>query len=112
MRISIANDFSPFPGGRYPEDGPKSGEEFRNKVLLPALKRAEQKGECVTVSLDNLATGLSPSFLYEAFAGLVRKGDYSPTRLRDLMQIESENRIHNPFHIDLIWRYVDEAGGK
>ena len=110
MRISIADDFSPYPGGRVRADGPKSGEAFRDEVLLPALKRAEQKGDSVTVSLDGVATGLGPSFLEEAFGGLVRKGPYSPARLRELMRIEANNPVHRPFYVDRIWRCVDGGG--
>ena len=110
MKISIARDFSPSPGGRYTTDGPKSGEAFRDTILLPALKHAERKGDSVTVSLDGIPNGPGPSFLDEAFGGLVRNSDYSPARLRELMHVEASNPIHNPFHIELIWRYVDEAG--
>ena len=111
MKISIAHDFSPYPGGRFPADGPKSGEAFRNEILLPALKRAERKGDSVTVSLDGVQSP-GPTFWEEAFGGLVRECGYPPARLRKLMRIVSDSPIHNPFHLNLIWRYVDEAAGR
>ena len=38
--IKIATDFSRIPGARYPEEGDYSGQEFRQNVLHPALKKA------------------------------------------------------------------------
>lgn len=67
--INIPKDFSRYPAGRYKADGPFSGEGFRNKFLLPPLRR----GEAVTVELDG-ARGYGSSFLEEAFGGLVRSG--------------------------------------
>ena len=93
-------------------DGPNSGEAFRDDILLPALKRADQKGDLVAVSLDDVVTGLGPSFLEEAFGGLVREGPYSPDRLRQLMRIEANSPVHKPFYVDRIWRCVDGTFGK
>lgn len=69
VMISIASDFSRFPGGRYVTDGPHSGEKFRDNVLIPAFS----KNEKVSVNLDG-TRGYGSSFLEEAFGGLVRKG--------------------------------------
>jgi hypothetical protein len=55
-------------GGRYRKDGPHSGEQFREDVLIPALKRADR----VNILLDSIA-GYSPSFFEEAFGGVVRE---------------------------------------
>lgn len=67
--ISIAKDFSVFPGGRVPEDGPFSGQEFRDKFLLPIFSGTEK----VEIDFDNVR-GYGSSFLEEAFGGLLRKG--------------------------------------
>jgi len=69
--IDIARDFSRTPGGRYRREGRFSGEEFREDVLEPAVRRLE-KGETLEVNLDS-PRGLSSSFLDEAFGGLVEK---------------------------------------
>jgi len=61
-------DFSEFPGGRYREDGPKSGQEYREDVLMPTLK---EHGK-ITVDLSGVFT-VAPSFLDEAFGGLARE---------------------------------------
>ncbi len=64
--INIANDFSKFPGGRRKADGPYSGEEFRDTLLIPALKDYDY----VEVQLDGVV-GYPASFLEEAFGGAV-----------------------------------------
>lgn len=66
--IKVASDFSRTPGGRYLSDGPASGEQFRNEVLLPALAQHSR----VTIDLDG-ARGYPSSFLEEAFGGAVRE---------------------------------------
>ncbi|UZE14767.1 STAS-like domain-containing protein [Pseudomonas sp. B21-053] len=67
--ISLARDFTKFPAGRFKDDGPYSGELFREKYLEPALASDEP----VVVELDG-ARGYGSSFLEEAFGGLVRLG--------------------------------------
>ena len=67
--IRIAEEFSEFPGGRYPEDGDGNGTDFREKYLVPAIRA----GEPVDVILDG-TRGYPSSFLEEAFGGLVRQG--------------------------------------
>lgn len=71
--ISIAKDFSRAPGIRYRKNGPYSGEEFRETVLVPAFSKAREQGEVLTIILDGVA-GYGSSFLEEAFGGLVRTG--------------------------------------
>ena len=68
--INVANDFSRYPAGRYVTDGPYSGEKFRERILLPALKESPQK---LIIEFDG-ARGYGSSFLEEAFGGLVRAG--------------------------------------
>jgi hypothetical protein len=75
--IDVAAQFSPYPFGRYPEHGPFNGQRFRDEFLLPALRR----GARVVVDLTR-ARGVAPSFLEEAFGGLIRAG----------LPIESVNR--------------------
>lgn len=67
--ISIANDFSAYLGGRTPSDGPFSGEEFREKFLLPIFL----SDDIVRIDLDGVSR-FNSSFLEEAFGGLVRAG--------------------------------------
>ena len=69
MMIRIAEQFSEFPGGRYPRDGKGNGTDFREKFLVPVLREEST----ATVVLDG-TRGYPSSFLEEAFGGLIRKG--------------------------------------
>lgn len=97
--ISIANDFSPFPAGRYRTDGPYPGEAFREDLLVPALKTF---GE-VTVDLDG-TNGFGSSFLEEAFGGLVRQG-FSLDKLKQSLRIKSSRQSYE----SRIWGYIQAA---
>ena len=70
--IKIKDDFSDTPGGRYIKEGEFSGEEFREKILLPAYVKAQNDGEKLTIDFDD-CYGYGTSFLEEAFGGLVRE---------------------------------------
>ncbi|MFN4310518.1 MAG: STAS-like domain-containing protein [Ferrovibrio sp.] len=100
MRISIARDFHDAPAGRYLSDGPYSGELFRNKHLVPALRAGE-----VVVVLDE-TEGYGSSFLEEAFGGLVRKEGFANDELRAKLKLVSQE---DPSLIDEIWSYIDDA---
>lgn len=65
--INVSNDFSRYPAGRYTDDGPHSGQRFRDDFLKPILIN---KGKAV-INLDGVR-GYGSSFLEEAFGGLVR----------------------------------------
>lgn len=71
--LSIAKDFSAYPGPRYRRDGQFSGEEFRESVLLPKLLWAIENRRKLIVILDDVA-GYGSSFLEESFGGLIRRG--------------------------------------
>lgn len=81
VKINIANQFSPFPGGRYISDGEYSGEEFRTRFLVPALKAREK----IVLELDG-TRGYGSSFLEEVFGGLVRLG-YTKEFIRESIQL-------------------------
>ena len=84
--IHIATDFSRAPAGRYCGDGPRSGEEFREKYLVPALR----SGERVVVYLDGVE-GYGSSFLEEAFGGLVRVNGFQSDNLLEILMIETKD---------------------
>ena len=74
--INIAKDYTPYPGGRYPEDGKGNGTTFRKNFLMPIL----DSNEHAEVILDG-AMGYPSSFLEEAFGGLVRAEGYEPEKV-------------------------------
>lgn len=106
MRISIANDFSGVPWGRYPTDGDDCGQNFREKLLAPALKREDE----VIVDLDGVE-GLGSSFLDEAFAGLVRQGHVTEQELGSKLKIVT-TQPEFKMYVDLAWRYIRQAQQK
>ena len=69
IRVS---DFTDIPGARYRDDGPFSGEQYREEYLLPAFDLALSEGARLLVDLDNVQ-GYATSFLEEAFGGLARE---------------------------------------
>lgn len=79
IRISIAKDFSRTPGLRYRTQSEFPGEDFRDLLLEPKFLQALENGEKLEVVLDGTA-GAGPSFLEEAFGGLVRKLEASHGR--------------------------------
>ena len=100
--ISVANDFTPFPFGRYRAEGKHSGEAFREDVLWPLLER----GEGVQVNLDGVLGGLGSSFLEEAFAGLLR------VHRIPLHELQSRLRIVSKEDANLVrrtWEYIERA---
>ena len=76
--INFVDDFTDCPGGRFRDSGEKSGEEFRDDILIPAL----DSNDLVRLNLDG-AFGFASSFLDEVFGKIVdRKGaDWIKKRL-------------------------------
>lgn len=101
--ISIANDFSKFPSGRYYGDGPFSGEKFREEYIVPALKKYDK----VIINIDGVR-GFSSSFLEEAFGGIIRNKYFTKEKLKEKLQIKSESKFMINY-IEEIWSYINEA---
>lgn len=97
--ISVAEDFSPSPAGRFIADGPFPGEVFRERHLVPALRSNDQ----VTVDFDG-TDGMGSSFLEEAFGGLVREG-FSEEALRAKLHIKSTRSSYEV----RVWNYIQRA---
>jgi STAS-like domain of unknown function (DUF4325) len=98
-QISVAQDFSPSPAGRYRSDGTFSGEAFREDLLVPALKESEQ----IVIDLDG-TSGYGSSFLEEAFGGAVRSG-FSEADLVSKVRFKSSR----PSYEVRIWKYIKQA---
>jgi hypothetical protein len=97
MIISVAKDFSRFPSGRTESDGHFSGEAFRKKLLIPALKN----GEDVIVNLDG-TLGIGSSWLQAAFSSLFSDGELSKHAWACL-----EVRCKDKSMIKEVWEYID-----
>lgn len=99
--ISLARDFTKFPAGRYKDDGPYSGELFREQYLIPALK----SDETIAIDLDG-ARGYGSSFLEEAFGGLVRLGFPAERVLATISLVSKDSSL-----IKEIQSYIKESLG-
>ena len=101
--ITIAQDFSKFPAGRFREDGNASGTAFRDDLLVTALRSAER----VMVVFDGVA-GFSSSFLEEAFGGLVRECRMDKAFLDEHLHLHAEDPDLADF-VQLAKRHIKEA---
>lgn len=89
----VAERFTVTPGGRYYTDGEHSGQEFREEVLVPLIQEAIQRDTPVLIDFGGVR-GMPPSFVEEAFGGLLRDhGDkWTADVLEQYVQIEAPNR--------------------
>jgi hypothetical protein len=97
-------DFTLYPGPRLIEDGANSGEEFRDKHLLPKYLKAVEKKICLYVVLEG-TKGYASSFLEEAFGGLVRKG-CEKKEVRKYLKVHSPDRL---WYEQEVYNYIDKA---
>lgn len=108
--IDVAKDFSTTPGGRLRRHGPFSGEEFRTRLLAPAVREALLNNSSVVVRLDGTA-GYAGSFLEEAFGGLLRSDGFTLKDLNRVLQIQTEAVRYQAF-ADLARKYMKAAALK
>lgn len=94
--INIATEFSRYPAGRVPADGPFSGERFREEWLVPILTEHEK----AIIEMDG-TRGYGSSFLEEAFGGLVRRG-YKHDQIRSSFELHSSD----PSLIEEVEEYI------
>ena len=102
LRISLADDFSPFPGGRYPNDGEFNATRFRDEILVPALKT----GNIVEVSLDDVGA-VAASFLEEAFGCWSKVDELELSYVQDHLRIVTTEGVLED-HARLSRRYLAE----
>ena len=88
IKIKISKDFSPTLGGRYRENGPWSGEEFRDDLLIGKVYEALHKREPLFIDFDD-CYGIGTAWLDEAFTGIVTK--YGISFLNDILGIKSDD---------------------
>lgn len=106
-KINIGVDFNDDPSGRYYTDGAGSGEEFREEVLVPELRKLNA-GQKIDIVIDDQVEGYGSSFLVEAFAGVIKYGYFEKKFLLD-----SVNIIYSDpdfaFYKDKIEEYIEQA---
>ena len=87
VTVNIAAQYTTLPGGRYRNQGPDSGERFREDVLLPAWRKAVGEGTALRVEMDGVQYGYPVGWLEEAFGGLARR--VGPQAAQSRLQIVS-----------------------
>lgn len=102
IKINIAKDFSPTPGGRHKNLSPWSGEEFCDKIASYLVR-----GIRVEITLDG-TEGYGASFLEEAFGGLARKKIWSLKELKGLVIIKADLPAYQSY-VDLAYKYMAAA---
>ena len=105
VRVSVAKDFNDRPGGRFPWEGPNSGEDFREKVLAHRYREARGAGADLIVDLDG-TSGYASSFLEEAFGGMIRKRYAEKEDLLRRLTILSGAQ---PKWVERVRRYIGQA---
>ncbi len=98
-------EFSKFPGGRYIKYGPDSGEKFREERLIPAIKGLKGD-EKLVIDLSEVYT-YAPSFLDEAFCGVIRKEILSYEDFNKKIAFKADPP--NEFFIGMIRTFLKEA---
>lgn len=105
VMINIAQEYSKTPGGRFIKEGPYSGEDFRNSLLIPKYELACSKNEHLQVVLDG-GYGYGSSFLEEAFGGMVRLNNNVNIDIIDIISDEEPQLV-----ID-VKKYMTDAKNK
>ena len=100
--LKICEKFTDAPGGRLRSDGPKSGQEFREEILIPFFLDINE-GDKGLVDLDG-CFGYATSFLEEAFGGLSRM--YGPMIVLSKLEFKSDEE---PNLISEIREYIANA---
>lgn len=102
-KITVGIDFTKTPIGRYREDGPYSGQVFREDILIPALKENDK----VIIDLSGVE-GYGSSFLEEVFGGMIRSGDGADAALKDKLHIMSSDPAMS-IYVDFAKEYMQAA---
>jgi hypothetical protein len=102
-KISIAEDFSPYPAGRYPEDGEYNGAKFRDNKLLPLLRGSHK----VSIDIDGVAL-LPSSFWEEIWGGLIRDRGFTTSALRGLVEITTTDPELSSYP-EIAWEMAEDA---
>lgn len=102
-KITIGVDFTQTPIGRYRDDGPYSGQVFREDVLMPALRENDK----VIIDLAGVE-GYGSSFLEEVFGGVIRSGEFTAEVLRSKLSIISSDPVMS-IYVDFAKEYMHNA---
>lgn len=92
IKIIIKDDFSDSPGARYRKDGPFSGEEFYESILLPRFQQAINEKAKLLIDLDGV-WGYPSSFVSGSFGKLsIQLGAQKVLSIIEFKSDESQTR--------------------
>lgn len=96
---SVPSEFSRFPGGRLRSHGPKSGEEFREDILL------ELYDSCNSLTIDLTgAVGFGSSFIDESFGELGKK--YGFENIKQKLTLIADD---DPNLVPIVWSKIKKG---
>lgn len=98
LTILRVADWTKTPGGRYRHITAWSGEEYRDKVLIPAL----DSSDIVEVNLDGVH-GYGSGWLSEVFEALIEKRGPD---VRSRIRLTS---TQFGYRVDQVYQWMDEA---
>lgn len=102
MIYYIAKEYTDCPGGRFIENGPYSGEDFRENVLKRLIRECKPE-EKINLVFDG-AYGYPVSFLDEAFRVLAK--EIGKNEILMLFNFESND---DPRLVDEIKSLIDDV---
>ena len=91
MIILKIRDYTITPGPRYKRLGDFSGEEYREKFVIPALTKAKETGEKLFIDLDGTLY-YSAAWLMEVFGILPAVLESTPKAILDTITFISPAR--------------------
>lgn len=103
MTLNIVEDYTETPGGRYISEGEFSGEDFRERVLIPKYLTCLALKEKLIINFDG-GYGYPPGFLEESFGGMIRKG-FAASEVLSVIYFISEEE---PEIIDTVISYIQD----
>lgn len=106
ISIKISDEFTDAPGARYKTDGPKSGEEFLEKLLEPKYLQAVASKDKLVVDLDDV-WGYASSFISGSFGALSMK--YTPEAVMQVLSLICKD---NPLLITKIEHEIKKPNKK
>jgi hypothetical protein len=102
--ISVAKDFSEYPGARYRTDGDHSGEEFYEEILKPLLTKIWDNEKVILIDFDG-TFGYASSFISEIFIRVVE--DFKDKKkIKKKLKFKSEDE---PLLLGSIEEIIDES---
>ena len=106
MKIKVSTDFTDAPGARYRTDGPKSGEEFLQELLMPRFLEAVSSKQKLHIDLDDV-WGYASSFISGSFGQLSL--EYGAEKVLAILEFKSED---NKLLVDKITQEIRSPRGK